>query len=301
MRYREFKIIETDEPNNNQQDDLGTSLLSNVDTPVSVPTQQELTTPEQPNANNTLANNDVLGNALRTLFVGLFGTLLSRVFNQNPMFAGVLRTILSGNSGGFDPRQILGAAPASMRPQVERVLQFVDPATGELNNDGTNITPANNASGWTRIRIGETEYEVGNDLVRQGNVYAIFSGNSAKEHARANGWIVPPIEVIQAVYRQGTKLIMPTRNNNPTDTNAQAHTQQIFETNNLRGFPGGLVCGHKKEVVGSSENRPGRTRIYGGWNGSNIIQGDSSVHGGSYLDYSQGLRACRIVNRQRTA
>ena len=152
-----------------------------------------------------------------------------------------------------------------------------------------------NASGWHRVSVGNTVYEVGNDLIRQGNSYAIFSGNSARQYADANGYIIPPIEVIQSVYSQARKLVMPARNNNPTDTNAEAHTQDIFEANNLNGFPTGLVCGHKKEVVAPSASNPGRTRIYGGWNGSSAIQPDSSIHGGGYVDYSQGMRACRVA------
>ena len=144
-----------------------------------------------------------------------------------------------------------------------------------------------------RITVGDTVYEVGNDLIRSGSSYAIFSGNSAQQYAQSRGLVVPPIEVVQAVYNQARKLVMPPRNNNPTDTNAAAHTQDIFRANNLRGFPSGMVAGHKKEVVASSN---GRTRIFGGWNGSGIIQGDSSVHGGGYVDYSQGMRTCRIVS-----
>ena len=146
------------------------------------------------------------------------------------------------------------------------------------------------ASGWYRITVGDATYEVGNDLIRQGDSYAIFSGDTARQYAQANGYVVPPIEVIQAIYQQAQKLIMPPRNNTPTDTNAEAHTQDIFEANNLNGFPTGLVCGHKKEVVSGP-----RTRIYGGWNGNSVIQSDSSVHGGGYVDYSQGMRACRLV------
>ena len=144
-----------------------------------------------------------------------------------------------------------------------------------------------------RITVGNTVYEVGNDLIRSGSSYAIFSGNSAQQYAQSRGLVVPPIEVIQAVYSQARKLVMPPRPNNPTDTNAAAHTQDIFRANNLTGFPSGLVAGHKKEVVASSN---GRTRIYGGWTGSRIIQSDSSVHGGGYVDYSQGMRTCRIVS-----
>lgn len=152
-----------------------------------------------------------------------------------------------------------------------------------------------NASGFTQITVGGRTYDVGNDLIRNGNSYAIFSGDSARQFAEANGYIVPPIEVIQAVYAQGRQLVMPARNNNPTDTNAEEHTQEIFEANGLNGFPSGLVYGHKKEIVAPSASRPGRTRIFGGiWPNGSMIQSDSSVHGGGYVDYSQGMRACKL-------
>ena len=151
-------------------------------------------------------------------------------------------------------------------------------------------------AGTTIIKVGNTTYEVGNDLIKSGNSYAIFSGDTAIQYASANGFIVPPIEVIKAVYAQARKLKMPARNNNPTDTNAAAHTQDIFQANGLSGFPSGLVAGHKKEVVAT--NKPTRTRIYGGWNGSSTIQPDSTIHGSSYVDYSQGMRTCRVVDSE---
>lgn len=298
MRYKEFKIEEaendTTEPDDQTQADAETP---NTTATTAAPSEQELTTPEPPKPGNPVATNNSLGNSLQSLFMGLFGTVLSSIAGQNPAFAGILRTILSGNSGGFNFQQMLSAAPAPLRSQVEQVLQHVDPETGQLNNDGTRIQPANNASGWTRIRVGNEEYEVGNDLVRQGGYYAIFSGSTAKQYADSRGWIVPPIEVITAVYQRGRKLKMPGRNNNPTDKNAQAHTRQIFEANGLSSFPSGLVCGHKKEVVASNTNR---TRIYGGWNGRSVIQSDSSAHGPTYVDYSQGLRPCKKISGQQT-
>lgn len=312
MRYSDFKIIESDasdlDPSNpaadEQTDTLNTLIANSAATPTQAPTQSELTTPEPPSNDNPLRNDNVLGNALRTLFMGLFGTLLARVAGDNPMFAGILRTILSGNSGGFDPRQVLGAAPAPLRPQVERVLQHVDPETGQLNHDGTNIRPAASASGWTRIRVGNEDYDVGNDFVRQGGVYATFSGDSARAYAREHGWIMPPREVVAEVMQQGRRLYMPVQDNS-SGGDAAAHTQQIFELNQLTGFPSGLVWGHKKEVI---ESGTSGTRLMGGVYPPNfgdragrVIQGGSRTqHGGGYRDYSQGLRPCKRVGGATT-
>lgn len=312
MRYSDFKIVEADagetDPDNqtpDEQSDISNTLIANAsNAPTREPTRQELTTPETPNTNNGLSINATLGQALQTLFAGFFGTLLVRVAGENPMFAGILRTILSGNSGGFNLQQVLGAAPAQLRPQVERVLQHVDPQTGELNHDGRNILPANSASGWTRMRIGGVEYEVGNDFVRQGGIYATFSGDSARRYAADRGWLLPTQEIVRQVMSQGRRLYMPTQDNT-RGGDAAAHTQQIFEINQLSGFPSGLVWGHKKEVI---ESGASGTRLMGGVYppsfgdraGQVIQSGGRTQHGGGYSDYSQGLRPCRRVDGTRT-
>lgn len=152
------------------------------------------------------------------------------------------------------------------------------------------------STGTTRIDIGGTTYEVGNDLIKEGSIYKIFSGDSARAWAEANDAVVPPLAVVQAVYKQAKPLMMPIRQNNPkVDTNAEAHHQQIIEIN---GQPSGFVAGHKKEIV----EGPG-TRIFGGrWpegygrTAGSIIQKGQSNHGGGHVDYSQGMRLCRVVD-----
>lgn len=164
-------------------------------------------------------------------------------------------------------------------------------------------TPAaETAPNTTRITVGQKTYEVGNDLIMSGGVYQIFSGRSAREWAAANGYIVPPREVIQAVYQQAQPLLMPIRKNNPTDTNAAAHTQQIIK---LNGQPSGLVAGHKKELTASSGNT---THIFGGrWppgygrQAGSIIQRSPSPHDQSHVDYSQGMRTCKELDQTADA
>ena len=313
MRYNDFKIVET------RFKEQETDAAAQVDPDANVPrgrdqrntpqtdaeTQDnELTTPEPPNNNNPVRNNSALGNSLKTLFMGLFGAVLSKFAGTNPTFANVLKTILSGNSNGFDLQQILGGVPAGARPQVEQALDHVDPETGNLVNDGTNIQPASSASGWTRITVGDVEYEVGNDFVRQGGVYTTFGGDSARQYAESQGWIMPPREVIAQVQQQGRKLYMPVQDNS-SGGDARAHTQQIFELNELNGFPSGLVWGHKKEVIDSGDDG---TRLMGGVyppnmgnNAGKIIQsGNRNQHAGGYVDYSQGLRPCKISENEVT-
>ena len=311
MRYNDFKIVETrfkeqetDAVDPDANDPRGRDQRNTPQTDAETQ-DNELTTPEPPNNNNPVRNNSALGNSLKTLFMGLFGAVLSKFSGSNPTFANMLRTILSGNSNGFDPQQVLGGVPAGARPQVQQALDHVDPQTGNLVNDGTNIQPASSASGWTRITVGEVVYEVGNDFVRQGSVYKTFGGNSAREYAKSQGWIMPPREVIAQVQQQGRKLYMPVQDNS-SGGDANAHTQQIFELNELNGFPSGLVWGHKKEVIDSGEDG---TRLMGGVyppnmgnNAGKIIQsGNRNQHGGGYVDYSQGLRPCKIPENGTTA
>jgi len=311
MRYNDFKIVETrfkeqetDAVDPDANDPRGKDQRNTPQTDTATQDNQP-TTPEPPNSNNPVRNNNALGNSLKTLFMGLFGAVLSKFSGSNPTFANMLRTILSGNSNGFDPQQVLGGVPAGARPQVQQALDHVDPKTGNLNNDGTNIQPASSASGWTRITVGEVVYEVGNDFVRQGSVYKTFGGNSAREYAKSQGWIMPPREVIAQVQQQGRKLYMPVQDNS-SGGDANAHTQQIFELNELNGFPSGLVWGHKKEVIDSGKDG---TRLMGGVyppnmgnNAGKIIQsGNRNQHGGGYVDYSQGLRPCKIPKNETTA
>ena len=152
-------------------------------------------------------------------------------------------------------------------------------------------------AGTTQIAANGKTYEVGNDLIKEGGIYKIFSGDSARQWAQANGYIVPPREVIVAVYQRAQPLLMPIRPNNPTDTNAQAHHQSIIE---LNGQPSGFVAGHKKEIVDGAG-----TRIFGGrWpegygrTAGSIIQNNPSSHGGGHIDYSQGMRTCKEVEGQ---
>jgi hypothetical protein len=55
--------------------------------------------------------------------------------------------------------------------------------------------------------------------------------------------------------------------------------------------PGALVAGHKKDVVDTRRDRPGRVAIYG-WHQANgqPIQPLSTVHHSAYVDYSHGVR-----------
>lgn len=222
------------------------------------------------------------------------GTVSSTFNNAVP--PGIGRS--SSGSGTFDylPRDTITNGIGQGGNKMVSGGRVLKPYLPDSQYDPMKVAGGASA-GSSVVKVGNTSYEVGDDLIKQGNSYAIFSGDTAKQYAAANGLIVPPIEVIKALYAKATKLIMPARNNNPTDTNAEAHTQDIFRVNSLSGFPSGLVVGHKKEVVAGGGTR---TRIYGGWSGSGIIQGDSTIHGSFYVDYSQGMRSCKIVEGDAT-
>lgn len=278
MRYRDFKIVE------------------NQEEPVD---QTELSTPEQPNSNNNVAGNSVLQNALRTLFVGVFGAVLSRIGGMNPEFANILRTILSGNSNGFDPRQILGMAPPQMRGAVEDALDHVDPQTGNLNTQGNQIVRANAAEGgFTTIRVGDLEVEVGNDYYKSGGVYQRVSASSAENITESNGWIVPTRDIIRAIYNSATMIPMVT--GDPARLDDRNFTQQTqARIQEMRAS--GLIAGHKKDMF---RNEQGGIGMIGGYRGNGRFWQSLGANGlahasnPGYDDYSQGLRPVKRMAKR---
>jgi len=123
MRYHEFKLIEDAD----ETDDARAGRTNASDTPPAGTVQNtEIAADRLPSENGVPFAN----NFLRSLLGGIVVSLFGQVASQNPMLGNVLRIILSGQSGGFDPRQIMGMVPAGMAPQVERVISQFDPRTG---------------------------------------------------------------------------------------------------------------------------------------------------------------------------
>lgn len=284
MRYSEFKIVEAEPTPSDSQEPVD---------------QSELTTPEQPNTNNSIFGNNVLQTALRALFVGVFGAVLSRIGGMNPEFANILRTILSGNSNGFDPRQILGMAPPQMRGAVEDALDHVDPETGNLNTQGDQIVRANAAEGgFTTIRVGDLEIEVGNDYYKRGGVYQRVSASSAENIAEANGWIVPTRDIIRAVYSSATMVPMVT--GDPARLDDRTFTEQTQARIRELGAAG-LIAGHKKDMF---RNEQGGIGMIGGYRGNGrfwqSLNANGLAHASNpgYEDYSQGLRPVKRMAKR---
>lgn len=288
MRYSDFKIVE----NKSIFEDGEPQTDIEVDT-------QELTTPEQPNTSNSIFGNNILQNALRALFVGIFGSVLSRIGGSNPQFAGILRTILSGNSDGFDPREIVGMAPAPMRGAVEDALDHVDPETGNLNTQGDRIVPArSNAGGFTTLRVGDLEVEVGNDYYTQGGVYQRVSAADAENIANNNGWVVPTRDIIMAIYRNATMIPMHT--GDPARLSDREFTERTRENIRQAGASG-LIAGHKKDMF---RNERGTIGMIGGYRGNGrfwqSLNGNGLAHANNpgYDDYSQGLRPVKRMAKR---
>jgi len=294
MRYSDFKIVEADGPEeidpNDEAQDIAGAQNSNED---------EVSQPEAPEANNPIRGNINLQNALQGLFAGLFGAVLSRISGSNPMFAGLLRTILSGNSNGFDPRQILSQAPSQMRGAVEDALDHVDPETGNLNTQGNQIVRASSTEGgFTTIRVGDLEVEVGNDYYKRGGVYQRVSAASAETIAQSNGWIVPTRDIINAIFSNAT--IVPMVTGDPAELDDRTFTERTNARIREMGASG-LIAGHKKDMFRGEDGNIGM--IGGARQGGGFWQGLGSngrahARNPNYDDYSQGLRPVKRMAKR---
>lgn len=119
MRFNEFKIDET--------------VISEIPDDGN---RGEFDKPEEPEDNNAAKTNPLLKQFINTMFMGLFGMVLSKVAGKSPEFAQILRTILSGNTSGFDPNKVISMAPPQFRSRVQDALSRVDPKTGDIIPDG---------------------------------------------------------------------------------------------------------------------------------------------------------------------
>lgn len=164
-----------------------------------------------------------------------------------------------------------------------------------------------NPSGFTRIEVsGEGVFDVGNDYIRSGNVYSVYSADRANEVATREGFIIPSPGLLRAIYNRARIIPMPTQPQ--WDPNSrfyprgdpEYHTQQILE---LTGgsFPSGLVAGHKKEwqrlpdgsvgMIGGAKPGGGFWQEFGERGQAHLQRNGTNGHS----DYSQGFRIIRQV------
>ena len=117
---------------------------------------------------------------------------------------------------------------------------------------------------------------------------------AARQIASRFGMTLPTPKMVDAIWAQSDVRLSPA----PMPAGPQMSSTDYFLRHNATiegqlGRQGGLVSGHKKDVVIASrmQSNPGRVAIYG-WhrrNGS-PIQPVSTVHGATYADYSHGIR-----------
>ena len=119
---------------------------------------------------------------------------------------------------------------------------------------------------------------------------------TAQRIADALGCALPTRKLVDDVYRQaGTRLTpkpLPAGPQMMSNDYYRRHADAV-DAQLPGGWPGGIVAGHKKDVVVSAQlaTHPGRVAIYG-WHQPNgkPIQGLSTVHEETYADYSHGVR-----------
>lgn len=126
MRFREFSIIEADGPENINPDDEAQDTAAARELSRAVNNPDASAPANLPNQGGVSFANDML----RGLFGAIFSTAFRQMGTAQPAFANILQLILSGQSGGFDPRAILNAAPPQFRGTAERVMSQFDRRTG---------------------------------------------------------------------------------------------------------------------------------------------------------------------------
>jgi len=121
---------------------------------------------------------------------------------------------------------------------------------------------------------------------------------SAMLIAKQLGFVLPTTKMVDAIYAQSTYHLapqpLPAGPSMRSTEYYRLHNEMIERQMHGRGIPsGGLISGHKKDVVLSNRLRQhdGRIAIYGWHRLSGIpIQPLSTVHGATYADYSHGIR-----------
>jgi hypothetical protein len=121
---------------------------------------------------------------------------------------------------------------------------------------------------------------------------------TATRVARRFGFLLPTQKMVDAIYKQSNyrlkpEPMVPGPRMGSTDY-FFIHNQKIRKGRLAQDAPlGGLLSGHKKDVVATNRLLKKRERIaIYGWHRRNgiPIQPLSTVHGARYVDYSHGIR-----------
>jgi hypothetical protein len=126
---------------------------------------------------------------------------------------------------------------------------------------------------------------------------------TAMEIAKRCGFFLPTRKIVDAIFSQAPFRLWPEPMLPGPRMRSTAyyweHNQRIRKQRLALGFPlGGLMAGHKKDVVMTSRLVPekGKIAIYGWHRPSGVpIQPLSTIHNAHYADYSHGVRL--ISNR----
>jgi hypothetical protein len=122
--------------------------------------------------------------------------------------------------------------------------------------------------------------------------------HTARAVAERFNFVLPTKKIVDAIYSESAHRLTPQPlPPGPEMTSTryyQTHNELIDEQTEERGIrEGGLIAGHKKDVVLTNllAKRPTQIAIYGWHRGVGApIQPLSTVHGAGYADYSHGIR-----------
>ena len=122
--------------------------------------------------------------------------------------------------------------------------------------------------------------------------------HTARAVADQFNFVLPTRKIVDAIYSESRRRLTPQplpAGPQMTSTRYyQTHNELIDQQSEERGIrEGGLIAGHKKDVVLTNllAKRPTQIAIYGWHRGIGApIQPLSTVHGAGYADYSHGIR-----------
>lgn len=156
----------------------------------------------------------------------------------------------------------------------------------------THVTPDGTRKGAT-VWVLPDYLAIGSD---EDFLYMPLTLPSATRVANAWACTLPTRKIVDAVHEQADLLLEPI----PMEPGPKMRSavyylkhQRLIDEQRAGAAPGGLVSGHKKDVVLTNRlaSSKGRIAIYG-WHHKDgkPIQPLSTVHGQRYADYSHGLR-----------
>ncbi|MBP6704394.1 MAG: hypothetical protein KA385_12850 [Vicinamibacteria bacterium] len=195
-------------------------------------------------------------------------------------------------TSGMSPGERDQAVVAEIeRGNVPSFLQRLTPVTVNAQaSDGRGLT----ATVW----VTPDYLAIGSD---DDFFYVPLNYYSATLIAARLGCVLPTPRIVDAIYDQSIHRLkpapLPAGPLMGTNLYMAEHKQRVDAQR--RGFaPGGLIAGHKKDLVLTNRlaQMPGRVAIYG-WHlaTGRPIQPLSLVHGARYVDYSHGLRLVASV------